>query len=258
VKGAFTGAGDRRVGRFELADGGTLFLDEVSELPTDTQTKLLRVLQEGEFEPVGSSKTVKTNVRVIAASNRDLAADVASGRFRADLYYRLNVFPIQVPPLRARAEDVPALAQYFLERFARKLGKPLRAVDPETLAMLKAHSWPGNIRDLQNTIERAVILSEGDLLRVEWQLASAAQSCFAAAAHSSAPTPPASLPASSGNGAGVSTLEEIERQHFIQVLRKTRGVIEGPQGAARLLDLKPSTARFRIKKLGIRREHYES
>jgi formate hydrogenlyase transcriptional activator len=258
VKGAFTGAAERRVGRFELADGGTLFLDEVSELPMDTQTKLLRVLQEGEFEPVGSSKTIKIDVRVIAASNRDLAADVASGRFRADLYYRLNVFPIQVPPLRARAEDIPALAQYFLERFARKLGKPLRAIDPETLAMLKAHSWPGNIRDLQNTIERAVILSEGDMLRVEWQLAPAPQSCFTAAAHAGASAPASAAPASSGNGSGVHTLEEIERQHFIQVLRKTRGVIEGPNGAARLLDLKPSTARFRIKRLGIRREHYES
>jgi transcriptional regulator with GAF, ATPase, and Fis domain len=160
--------------------------------------------------------------------------------------------------LRARAEDIPALAQYFLERFARKLGKPLRAVDPETLAVLKAHSWPGNIRDLQNTIERAVILSEGDMLRVEWQLTPAPQSCFTAAAHGTAAAPAISAPVSSGNGSAVSTLEEIERQHFIQVLRKTRGVIEGPHGAARLLDLKPSTARFRIKKLGIRREHYES
>jgi transcriptional regulator with GAF, ATPase, and Fis domain len=196
------------------------------------------------------------DVRVIAASNRNLAGDVASGRFRADLYYRLNVFPIQVPPLRSRAEDVPALAQYFLERFARKLGKPLRGVDPDTLAVLQAHSWPGNIRDLQNTIERAVILSEGELLRVDWQLEPAPQSCFTAAAQQIASTPVAT--ASSGNGAGVSTLEEMERRHFIQVLRKTRGVIEGPNGAAKLLDLKPSTARFRIKKLGITREHYES
>lgn len=255
MKGAFTGAADRRVGRFELADGGTLFLDEVSELPADTQTKLLRVLQEGEFEPVGSSKTLKIDVRVIAASNRDLQVDVANGRFRADLYYRLNVFPIQVPPLRARAEDIPALAQYFLERFARKLGKPLRRIDPETLAMLQSYSWPGNIRDLQNTIERAAILSQGDVLRVDWQLEAVPESCFAAAVQrDSAPTP--SVVA--GNGAAVATLEEMERQHFIAVLRKTRGVIEGPNGAARLLDLKPSTARFRIKKLGIEREHFES
>jgi formate hydrogenlyase transcriptional activator len=258
VKGAFTGAADRRVGRFELADGGTLFLDEVSELPAETQTKLLRVLQEGEFEPVGSSKTMKVDVRVIAASNRDLKTDVAGGRFRADLYYRLNVFPIHVPPLRARSEDIPALAQFFLERFARKLGKPLRSVDPDTVAMLQAHSWPGNIRDLQNTIERAVILSEGDVLRIDWQLEPPVQTCFAAAAQQESAAAPTAAQAGSGNGAGVSTLEEMERQHFIRVLRKTRGIIEGPNGAARLLDLKPSTARFRIKKLGIKREHYES
>ena len=256
MKGAFTGAADRRVGRFELAAGGTLFLDEVSELPADTQTKLLRVLQEGEFEPVGSSKTIKVDVRVIAAANRDLQMDVASGRFRADLYYRLNVFPIQVPPLRARAEDIPALAQYFLERFARKLGKQLRRIDPETLDMLKAHSWPGNIRDLQNTIERATILSQGDTLRVDWQLEPAPQSCFAVAAQrDNAPTGAAAALAPAN---GSATMEEIERQHLISILRKTRGVIEGPNGAARLLDLKPSTARFRIKKLGITREHFEN
>jgi formate hydrogenlyase transcriptional activator len=244
LKGAFTGATDRRIGRFELADGGTLFLDEVSELPLDTQTKLLRVLQEGEFEPVGSSKSMSVNVRVIAASNRDLQADVANGRFRADLFYRLNVFPITVPPLRERSEDIPALAQFFMERCARKLGKPLRSIDGATLAALQAHAWPGNIRDLQNTIERAAILSGGELLRVDWQLDSGPQSCFAAVATKE--------PAA----AAVYSLEEMERQHFIAVLRKTRGVIEGPHGAARLLDLKPSTTRFRIKKLGIRREEF--
>jgi DNA-binding NtrC family response regulator len=251
VKGAFTGASDRRIGRFELAHEGTLFLDEVSELPLDTQTKLLRVLQEGEFEPVGSSRTMQVNVRVIAASNRDLQADVASGRFRADLYYRLNVFPIDVPPLRERPGDVPALAQFFLARCARKLGKPLRTIDPESLARLQAHSWPGNVRDLQNTIERAAILSSGDVLRVDWPLEAGPQSCFAAAApRSAAPT--------SGNGGSVYRLEEMERQHFISVLKKTRGVIEGPNGAAKLLDLKPSTARFRIKRLGITKDDYLS
>jgi formate hydrogenlyase transcriptional activator len=259
LKGAFTGASDRRVGRFELADGGTLFLDEVSELPLDTQTKLLRVLQEGEFEPVGSSKTLKVNVRVIAASNRDLQVDVANGRFRADLYYRLNVFPIEVPPLRARVEDIPILAQFFLERFARKLGKPLKAVAPDTLATLCAHSWPGNIRDLQNTIERAVIVSTGDLLTVDWPLHTAAQSCFAIAPAKSATAPPAmptdSMPSPPAND--VCTLEEMERQHFIAVLKKTRGTIEGPNGAARLLDLRPSTARFRIRKLGIKRDDFD-
>jgi formate hydrogenlyase transcriptional activator len=253
LKGAFTGATERRIGRFELADGGTLFLDEVSELPLDTQTKLLRVLQEGEFEPVGSSKSLSVNVRVIAASNRDLQADVASGRFRADLFYRLNVFPINVPPLRERSEDIPALAQFFMERCARKLGKSLRGVEAGTLAALQAHSWPGNIRDLQNTIERAAILSTGELLRVDWPLEAAPQSCFAAAAPKEAASAPgAAAPAN----ASAYSLEEMERQHFIAVLRKTRGVIEGPHGAARLLDLKPSTARFRIKKLGIQRTEF--
>jgi formate hydrogenlyase transcriptional activator len=252
MKGAFTGASDRRVGRFELANDGTLFLDEVSELPLDTQTKLLRVLQEGEFEPVGSSRTIAVNVRVIAASNRDLQIDVASGRFRADLYYRLNVFPITVPPLRERAEDIPALAHFFLQRFARKMGKSLRSIHPETLSRLQAHTWPGNIRDLQNTIERAVILSGGDMLRVDWTLDAGPQSCLTAAA------PKALTTAPSGNGGSIYKLDEMERLHFISVLRKTRGVIEGPNGAARLLDLKPSTARFRIKKLGIRKEDFLS
>jgi formate hydrogenlyase transcriptional activator len=251
LKGAFTGATDRRIGRFELADAGTLFLDEVSELPLDTQTKLLRVLQEGEFEPVGSSKSLRVNVRVIAASNRDLQADVASGRFRADLFYRLNVFPINVPPLRERSEDIPALAQFFMERCARKLGKSLRGIEAGTLATLQAHSWPGNIRDLQNTIERAAILSSGELLRVDWPLDAGPQSCFAAVA----PKAAAVTATTPGNGS-VYSLEEMERQHFIAVLKKTRGVIEGPNGAARLLELKPSTTRFRIKKLGIRREEF--
>ena len=252
LKGAFTGAAERRIGRFELADGGTLFLDEVSELPLDTQTKLLRVLQEGEFEPVGSSKTVKIDVRVIAASNRDLQQDVASGRFRADLYYRLNVFPIHVPPLRARAEDIPALAQFFLERFARKLRKPLRHIDPQTLAMLQAHTWPGNIRDLQNTIERAAIVSQGEALRVDWPLQPNPPNCFSTPLPAAAP-----VPAPASKAPALHTLEEMERQHLIAVLRQTRGIIEGPNGAARLLDLKPSTARFRIRKLGIKREHFE-
>jgi formate hydrogenlyase transcriptional activator len=257
MKGAFTGATDRRVGRFELADGGTLFLDEVSELPLDTQTKLLRVLQEGEFEPVGSSKTQSVNVRVIAASNRGLAADVESGRFRADLYYRLNVFPIQIPPLRARTEDVPALAHFFMERFARKLGRSFKRIEPDTLEMLQAHSWPGNIRDLQNTIERAAVLSTGDVLRVDWVLETGPQSCLAAVASKE---PSSAVPshgsASAAYLGGAQTLEEMERQHIIAVLRRTRGVIEGPNGAARILNLKPSTARFRIRKLAINRDQY--
>ncbi len=259
VKGAFTGAADRRVGRFELANGGTIFLDEVSELPLDTQTKLLRVLQEGEFEPVGSSKTVKVDVRVIAATNRDLQRDIAAGRFRADLFYRLNVFPIHVPPLRERRDDIPVLAQHFLERFARKFGKALRRIDPESSRRLQEHSWPGNIRDLQNTIERAAILSPGDTLQVSWVLEAATPGAIVK------PTVPASngdprAPISeheSGKGEP-SSLAEMERQHILAILRKTRGVIEGPAGAARLLNLKPSTTRFRIKKLGIKRQQFEN
>jgi DNA-binding NtrC family response regulator len=258
TKGAFTGATERRIGRFELADGGTLFLDEVSELPLETQTKLLRVLQEQEFEPVGSSKTVHVDVRVIAATNRDLRRDVANGRFRADLYYRLNVFPIEVAPLRARREDIPALARHFLARSARKLGKDVTRIQTESMVLLVAHSWPGNVRDLQNAIERAVVLANGPELVIDWELGPEVKAT------------PTAVDADGQRGAGAAdeqsksvrppatSLEEIERQHIIAVLRQTRGVIEGPRGAARLLDLKPSTARFRIRKLGISRVEYES
>jgi DNA-binding NtrC family response regulator len=268
VKGAFTGASDRRVGRFELADGGTLFLDEVSELPLETQAKLLRVLQEREFEPVGSSKTIKVDVRVVAATNRDLALDAENKRFRADLYYRLNVFPIELPPLRERAEDIATLAHHFMQRMARKLGKPLTRIAPETLARLRAHSWPGNIRDLQNTIERAAVLAQDDTLVVDWDLGPVRR---VAHDHQTQRVAPAAIPVVASNGpdtpaaagpngahGAVATLEQIEREHFISVLRKTRGIIEGPNGAARLLNLKPSTARFRIKKLGITKHDYLS
>ena len=254
MKGAFTGAAERRIGRFELADGGTLFLDEVSELPLDTQTKLLRVLQEGEFEPVGSSKPVRVDVRVIAATNRDLQADVAAGRFRADLFYRLNVFPVVVPPLRERVEDIPLLARHFLARSARRLGKPLTRLSAQVLDKLRAHAWPGNIRDLQNTIERAAILSPGEELTIDWDLDPPARAPLAQADPGNGADPQASPTAQPT--ASATSLEEIERQHFIAVLRRTHGVIDGPHGAARLLELKPSTARFRIKKLGIRKEHY--
>jgi DNA-binding NtrC family response regulator len=262
VKGAFTGASDRRVGRFELADGGTLFLDEVSELPLDTQTKLLRVLQEREFEPVGSSKTQRVDVRVIAATNRDLAIDVERGRFRADLYYRLNVFPVNLPALRERPEDVPRLAEFFMQRAARKLGKRLDRIAPGTLDRLLAHSWPGNVRDLQNVVERAAILSPGRELVVDWELGPGPRAPVATtvathdgaaadvAARGRVPAPPAAV--------DVLSLEELERRHFVSVLRRTRGVIEGPNGAAKLLDLKPSTARFRIRKLGIQRADYQA
>ena len=271
VKGAFTGASERRVGRFELADGGTLFLDEVSELPLETQAKLLRVLQEREFEPVGSSKTIKVDVRVVAATNRDLALDAENKRFRSDLYYRLNVFPIDLPPLRERPEDIGTLAHHFMGRMARKLGKPLTRIAPETLARLRAHTWPGNIRDLQNTIERAAVLAQDETLVVDWDLGPARRAASVAppAARELAPVPtpsareiaPVPAPAAEGHGGlngAVPTLEQIEREHFISVLRKTRGIIEGPNGAARLLNLKPSTARFRMKKLGITKPDYLS
>jgi DNA-binding NtrC family response regulator len=249
VKGAFTSASDKRVGRFELADGGTLFLDEVSELPLDTQAKLLRVLQEQEFERVGSSTPIKVDVRIIAATNRDLRHEVAAGRFRADLFYRLNVFPLVVPPLRERAEDIPALIEHFLGTYARKHGKRMAGVAPETVQAMSAHPWPGNIRDLQNVIERAVILAGDEpILCIDLDGAPARVAATNAAPAVAAAETSSALP----------TLEEIERRHFLRALRHARGVIEGPNGAARILNLKPSTARFRMKKLGIRKEHYQS
>ena len=253
VKGAFTGASDKRMGRFEVADGGTLFLDEVSELPLETQAKLLRVLQEQEFEPVGSSRTVKVNVRVIAATNRDLLADVRAGRFRSDLFYRLNVFPIALPALRERAEDISVLAHQFMQRMARKLGKPIERIAPSTLAQLRRYSWPGNIRDLQNTIERAAVLANGSELVVDWELGPPAVGGNGSAGSqvSAAPAPPPR----SADGE-VQSLEAIERAHIIAMLRKSRGVVEGPQGAAQLLEMNPSTVRFRMKKLSIAKADY--
>jgi DNA-binding NtrC family response regulator len=256
VKGAFTGATDKRMGRFELADGGTLFLDEVSELPLETQAKLLRVLQEQEFEPVGSSRSVKVDVRVITATNRDLLADVRSGRFRSDLFYRLNVFPIEVPALRERAEDVTLLANHFMRRMARKLGKPLERIAPATLAQLNRYSWPGNIRDLQNTIERAAVLATGSELVVDWDLGPPAAPAAAGIAGQTSVQETQPLAQRSSGGAEHQSLEAIEREHIIATLRKTRGVVEGPHGAAQLLDMNPSTVRFRMKKLSIGKAEY--
>ena len=243
VKGAFTGASDKRTGRFELANGGTIFLDEVGELPLDMQVKLLRVLQEQEFEPVGSSRTVRVDVRVIAATNRDLQAEVAAGRFRSDLFYRLNVFPIQLPALRDRVEDIPLLAHFFAGRFSTQIGKPVTDIHPETMTRLVSYSWPGNIRELQNVIERAVILARADVLEVGPQALQQARpdrkASVAAAPHSTTPEPPP------------STFEEMGRNHILSVLEKTNWQIEGDLGAARALDLHPNTLRSRMKKLGI-------
>jgi formate hydrogenlyase transcriptional activator len=243
VRGAFTGAHDDRTGRFELADGGTLFLDEVGELPPETQVKLLRVLQEGEFEPVGSSRTVKVDVRVIAATNRDLDAAVREGRFRADLFYRLNVLPLRVPPLRERRSDVPHLALFFLERFAKRFGKKFEGIARESMERLAAYAWPGNVRELQNVIERAVALEGGGVLHVDAALPAArAAERRRDEAPAAAKAPPA-----------IATLDDAERQHILAALRETAYVIEGPRGAAKLLDLHPNTLRSRMKKLGIRR-----
>jgi len=256
VKGAFTGATDKNVGRFQLADGGTLFLDEIGELPLETQVKLLRVLQEHEFEPVGSAKTQQVDVRVIAATNRRLEDEVARGKFRSDLYYRLNVFPVEVPPLRARREDIPELAAHFVERFSRRLGRSTRPLAREAVAQLMAHEWPGNVRELQNTIERALIISAGDEITIDWPLASTRYSSIdGAQAHGTN--------SNAVNGAPVAppapdavTLVEVERQHIVSMLKRTGGVIEGPKGAAKMLDMKPSTMRYRIRKLGIRKTDY--
>jgi len=233
-KGAFTGATAQRKGRFEVADGGTLFLDEVGELSAPAQAKLLRVLQEQEFERVGGSRTLRVDVRIIAATNRNLADAVQAGAFRSDLYYRLNVFPLLLPPLRERAEDIPLLAAHFLERSMRRLGKSFKGIEPESMNRLRRYHWPGNIRELQNIIERAAILSAGETLVIQESLA-----------------PPAGGVAP--GAVDLRTLEQIEDAHIRQVLQQTEWVIEGKRGAAIILGLEPSTLRYRMQKLGIKR-----
>ena len=246
MKGAFTGALERRIGRFELADGGTLFLDEVSELPLETQVKLLRALQEHEFEPLGSSRTVKVNVRIIAASNRNLEQAIQEGRFRADLFYRLNVLPMTLPPLRQRRIDIPLLTHFFVDRFSRQFGKRITGVAQDTMHVLSDYSWPGNIRELQNVIERAVVLCPGTVLKLGKDLLPL-----------TGPEYEQETAIASGNGAhptgSGSSLESIEKNHILQVLKQTQGVIEGPRGAAKILNLHPNTLRSRMKKLGIER-----
>ena len=229
-KGAFTGATQQRKGRFELADGGSLFLDELGELTPSAQAKLLRVLQEQEFERVGGSETIKVDVRVIAATNRKLVEEVSAGRFRADLYYRLNVFPIEIPALRQRTTDIPLLARFFLVKYAKKLGKRINDLAPTALEQLLNYSWPGNVRELQNVIERAVILSQGALLEI---------------------SPLASLPLDNKSSQPLVTLEQVEREHILRTLEKTGGVISGSKGAAGLLGMNPNTLRSRMQKLGI-------
>jgi formate hydrogenlyase transcriptional activator len=258
VKGAFTGAIERRVGRFELADRGTIFLDEVGELPPETQVKLLRVLQEQEFEPVGSSRTIHVDVRVIAATNRDLEDAVHAGRFRADLFYRLNVVPLAVPPLRERRADIPQLAMFFLSQCAKKFGRRIDTIAPATVDRLVQYPWPGNIRELQNVIERATVLCEGLELELDQDLVPT----MAATSTGSASPKPTSQPApTAGSLSGETpsrllTLEEMERAHIEAVLEQTGGLIEGPNGAARVLAIHPNTLRSRMEKLGVKRPRH--
>jgi transcriptional regulator with GAF, ATPase, and Fis domain len=240
-RGSFTGAVSDRVGRFEHADGGTLFLDEVGEIPIDLQAKLLRVLQEGTFERIGDSETRRTDVRVVAATNRDLHAEVDAGRFRQDLYYRLSVFPIEVPPLRARKEDVPLLAAHFLDASCRELGMPPRRLKQRHVLELQAYDWPGNVRELQNVIERAVIVSRGGPLRID--LPAEARL-------------PAEGPGAEDDDEDVLTYEQLrmrEKRNVIAALRVTRGKVSGPGGAAELLGIKPTTLASRMRAMGIRR-----
>jgi formate hydrogenlyase transcriptional activator len=232
-RGAFTGAIAQRVGRFELANHGTVFLDEVGEIPLELQTKLLRVLQEREFERLGSARTLRTDARLIAASNRDLAAMVEAQSFRADLFYRLNVFPIHVPALRDRPEDIPLLVRHFVQEFARRMNRTIDTIPSETMEALARYSWPGNIREMQNLIERAVILSSGPVLRV--------------------PLADLSVRTNGSSGCARQTLAEAERAHILAVLKESQWVLSGPRGAARRLGMNRSTLQFRMRKLGIAR-----
>jgi PAS domain S-box-containing protein len=237
-KGAFTGADRQRKGRFELADGGTILLDEVGELPAGTQAKLLRVLQEGEFERVGGSSTLKVNVRVIAATNRKLNDDVSAGRFRRDLFYRLNVYPITIPPLRERREDVPLLVSHYAREIGARLGKTITEVPAQVMREFTQYNWPGNIRELQNVIERALIVSPDGVLRLPEPLLQAT-------------TTPDGESDGFKQAIKVSTLDEAEREHILRALEATGWRIEGPKGAAAMLKVHPSTLRFRMKKLGL-------
>jgi PAS domain S-box-containing protein len=260
-KGAFTGATERRVGRFELAHGGTILLDEIGEVPPEVQAKLLRVLQEHEFERVGGSKTLSVDARVITATNRDLPKAIAEGKFRQDLYYRLNVFPIRLPPLREREGDIPLLVHYFVSRYAAKIGRQISRVPREVMQRLTTYSWPGNVRELENVIERAVILSPGpelviaaDILPISPSLSQSDTAIQPLPAAPASPTVRVRVPDSSSP----PSLEQLERNHILAILKQTHWRIEGLQGAASLLNLHPSTLRSRMKKLNIRRSTAES
>jgi formate hydrogenlyase transcriptional activator len=235
-RGAFTGAIAQKIGRFEMADKGTLFLDEVGDIPPGLQPKLLRVLQEQEFERLGSTRTQQVNIRLVAATNRNLAGMVKRGEFRSDLYYRLNVFPIPLPPLRDRRDDIPALVEHFVEIYSRRMDKQIEHIPPGTMSALTSYQWPGNIRELQNFIERSVIVSSGSGLSA----------------------PLGSLQAAAETGSiEATTLEDVEREHIRKILEQTRWVVAGPNGAAARLGIKRSTLYFRMQKLGISRSNRE-
>ncbi|MDP3429795.1 MAG: sigma 54-interacting transcriptional regulator, partial [Desulfomicrobium sp.] len=225
-KGAFTGSSAQQMGRFEHADGGTIFLDEIGEMPMELQSKLLRAIQDGEFERLGSPRTIKVDVRIIAASNRKLEEEIEKGSFRQDLYYRLNVFPIVIPPLRERKDDIRLLVNFFVAKFNKNMGKKIETIPKETLQMLEGYDWPGNVRELQSVIERAVILSKGPSLRIVDQFDT-------------------SLKASKTSDRDLKSLVDLVREHIIQVLQKTNWRIEGTNGAAAILDINPSTLRAR-------------
>lgn len=237
-KGAFTGANSQRIGKFEQANGGTLFLDEIGELPLDAQVKLLRVLQEKEIDRIGGNQVIKVDARIIAATNRNLEQEVAQQRFRLDLYYRLNVFPIDLPPLRARKEDINELAHYFLIKFSKSSNKNIKKIAPEVLEQLQAYEWPGNIRELEHFIERSILLTAGNVI-TQVHL----------------PTNPI-LQADSISDNGMESLEEMERNHVLKVLQKCGGRISGPGGAAEILKISTTTLYAKMKKLGIQQEHY--
>jgi formate hydrogenlyase transcriptional activator len=254
-KGAFSGALQRRLGRFELANGGTIFLDEIGEMPLDVQSKLLRVLQEQEFERVGSSHTLKTDVRVIAATNRDLATAIGAGEFRQDLYYRLNVFPVGLPPLRDRADDIPLLVQHFVEKYAPRVGRTIEAISRDAIEQLQRYAWPGNIRELENLVERGLILATSTEFCVAPAMLPSTAPPLRPAPVASAPAA-VSVPRSAARDTGLpveADLNAVQREHILQTLQATHWVIEGERGAARRLGLKPATLRHRMKKLGISR-----
>jgi chemotaxis protein methyltransferase CheR len=229
-KGAFTGAIEKKIGRFELANNGTLFLDEIGELPLNLQPKLLRAIEYGEIERIGNPKTIKVNVRIIAATNRNLENEVINGKFRKDLYYRINVYPITLPPLRKRKEDIPALVQSFLRHFNKKIGREINIIPPEIMDRLIEYNWPGNIRELENVIERAIILSKTNVIEVE--------------------IPKEFYDVPFGR---IMSLEEKERSYILEILEFTNGKIASPDGAAAILEIPPSTLRSKMKKLGIAR-----